>query len=142
MSLKEDPAIDVLMFRSRRAAWIAEDRRHPRYQEERMARYKDANFKLKHAPITRARKLKLNPEVSPETRPLASAALAGLMEELASPPPDSPVTAVTEEQPLPVMMAAMALWGVGFTAFMLIPMAVAAVAASPLIVAADWFRRS
>ncbi len=48
-------------------------------------------------------------------------------------PPESIVTAVTVEEPLPLLMGAMALWGLGFTAVIMIPLGLVALAASPLI---------
>ena len=56
-------------------------------------------------------------------------------------PPESTVTAVTVEEPLPFLMAAMVLWGFGCTAIVLIPMAVTAMFTSPLVMASYIFRR-
>jgi hypothetical protein len=55
--------------------------------------------------------------------------------------PDSIVTAVTAEEPLPFLEAEMVLWGVGITALM-IPLGFIALLASPLIVARNILRHS
>jgi hypothetical protein len=46
---------------------------------------------------------------------------------------------LAEKQSLPMMIAEIALWGGGVTAFVLVPIAVAAVVATPLILAGQMF---
>src|SRR6266699_1653889 len=88
-------------------------------REKTMPRHRDATFQPKHASATRTPRPKPNFERSLETlEPIATAGSVQL-EEVASPPPQSPVEAVTVEQPLPLMMAGITLWGVGITAFVL-----------------------
>jgi hypothetical protein len=54
-------------------------------------------------------------------------------------PPESIVTAATVEEPLPFLMAGMALWGVAVTAVVIAPLGLIALMASPLIVAGNVF---
>lgn len=57
-------------------------------------------------------------------------------------PPESLITAATVEEPLPLLMSGLVLWGFGMTMAAMIPMSVAALLASPLLIARDVFRRT
>jgi hypothetical protein len=70
--------------------------------------------------------------------PIAASALPG--ERVL--PPESIVTAATVEEPLPLLMGAMALWGVGLTVTAILPLGMLALAASPLMLAGSVFRSS
>lgn len=109
-----------------------------------MQRKSTANLReARHSSATRARKAKPDFEVPlTVTEPIAEAANAVYMEDVASLSPESPIVAATVEQPLPLMMAGTALWGLGVTAFMLIPMATATFLAAPLIFANKLFQES
>jgi hypothetical protein len=100
-----------------------------------MHRKREAIFRpSKHTSVTRVRKVK--PDVGSQLNVIehvVSAAMADLIEDVESAPPESPLVAATAEQPLPFMMAGMTLWGMGVTALVLTPMAIAALAATPLI---------
>lgn len=50
-------------------------------------------------------------------------------------PPDSIVTAVTVEQPLPLLVAGLSAWEIGITAAVMIPLGLVAMVASPAIIA-------
>jgi hypothetical protein len=53
--------------------------------------------------------------------------------------PESPVSETHVEQPVPVLMSGMMLWSAGVAAFLLVPVAAAALAASPLLLAGGFF---
>ena len=65
--------------------------------------------------------------------------LAPAERNFTSPPRESAVTAVTEDQPEAMVMIGMALWGMGVMAFVLVPMAT--LAAAPLVLG-SLFRRT
>jgi hypothetical protein len=56
--------------------------------------------------------------------------------------PESLITAAVVEEPLPLLMAGMVLWGFGITAAAIVPMGVVAVLASPLLLARNAWRRN
>ena len=53
-------------------------------------------------------------------------------------PPESIVTAITVEEPLPWLMAGMSIWGFAVTAAVMFPVGLLAVAASPMIIARNF----
>jgi hypothetical protein len=57
-------------------------------------------------------------------------------------PPESLVTATTVEEPLPILMAGMAVWGFGVTVAALIPIGMAAFLATPFLLVGSVFRRA
>jgi hypothetical protein len=70
-----------------------------------------------------------------ETTPTLHTSIAPL-EPSTELPPESIMTAVTVEEPAPLLMVGMSIWGLGITAAML-PLGFLALAASPVIVAAN-----
>jgi hypothetical protein len=59
-------------------------------------------------------------------------------------PDNTPATEASTthvEQPVPLLMSGMTLWGAAVGAFLLIPVATAAIAASPLLLASSIFLR-
>ncbi|HWF07999.1 MAG TPA: hypothetical protein VG297_06020 [Bryobacteraceae bacterium] len=57
-------------------------------------------------------------------------------------PAESLVTAATVEEPLPLLMSGLVLWGFGMTMAAMIPLSLTAFVASPLLIARDVFRRA
>ena len=55
--------------------------------------------------------------------------------------PESAASVTHAEQPVPLLMSGMTLWSAGLAALLLIPMATAALAASPLLLASGLFFR-
>ena len=60
-------------------------------------------------------------------------------DEVVALPPDAVVTAVTAEEPLPFLMAGMSIWSVGVSVLVIVPLGILTLAASPLLLARDFF---
>jgi hypothetical protein len=77
----------------------------------------------------RKRQIKEPKRQLPNTKPV---------DELGALSPDSIVTAITEEEPLPMVMAEMALWGMGMSALM-IPIGIMGLLAAPFAAVGNIF---
>jgi hypothetical protein len=97
-------------------------------------RVKSSNFvQPKHTPVTRVRKI--SPSAGLRIEKVAPSTKAF------SPTPGLLAAPATEEEPGTLLTSAMAMWGLGVTACVMIPVMTAALAGAPLIFAGQMLLR-